>query len=96
MNESEQRIRGGHARAAPDVVVVEEDAEQPYLVARGFGFLVVVGANLTRRLFDRFLDAAVQLHELERLDLLRLVILGHFEVGRLQIRHRIAGLVGMR
>ena len=64
------------ARAAPHVVVVEEDREQPDVVARRFGFLVVVGADLARRLLDRVGDAAVELDQLEGLDLLRLAVLG--------------------
>ena len=37
------------ARLAADVVVVEEEGEQPDVVARGFDLLVGVGADLPRR-----------------------------------------------
>ena len=50
---SRELLAHGHARAAAHVVVVEEDREQPDVVARRFGFLVVVGADWPWRLLDR-------------------------------------------
>ena len=76
------------------MVVVEEDREQPDVVARRFHFLVVVGADFARRLLDRVGGAAVELDQLEGLDLLRLAVLGDLEVALLQVRDRIAFLVG--
>src|SRR5581483_2881850 len=64
---------------------VEEDREEPHVVARRFGLLVEVGADLPRRLLHGFADAAVELHELERLDRLRLAVLGDLEVALFQI-----------
>ena len=72
-----------HARAAAHVVVVQEDREQPHVVARRFrsprrsrcgsafgGSLIASGG------------AAVELDQLEGLDLLRLAVLGDVEVRR--------------
>ena len=83
LDELHQLAADGHARAAAHVIVIQEDGEQADVVARSFGFLVVVGADLLRRLLDRFGPASVELHELEGLDLLRLAVLTDIEVGRL-------------
>jgi len=75
------------------VIVVQENREQADIVARRLGLLVEVVANFLGRLLDRVGGAAVELDEFERIDLLRLVILGDIEVRRLQIGDRIPVLV---
>ena len=92
-DERRELIADGHARTTSHVIVVEEHREQPHVVARRFGFLVVVGADFARRILDRVRDAAVQLDELEGFDLLRLAVFSDVEVGLLQIGKRVAGLV---
>ena len=46
LDEPRELLARAHAGLAPHVVVVEEDREQPHVVARRFGLFVVVGANL--------------------------------------------------
>ena len=75
------------------MVVVEEDREQAHVVARRLGLLVEVVADFLRRLLDRVGGAAVELDQLEGVDLLRLVVFEDVEVRRLQIRDRVAVLV---
>ena len=85
--------RTRHARAAAHVIVVQKNREQPDIVAGGFSLFVVVGADFLRRLLQRVGRAAIELHQLERLDLLRLAVFGHVEVARLQVGDRVAVLV---
>ena len=82
-----------HAGAAAHVIVVEEHREQPHVLARRFRFLVGVGPDLADRLLRRFRGAAIELDQPERFDFLRLAVLGHVEVGRLQVGDRDAVLV---
>ena len=49
LDELRERLRAREAVLLPHVVVVEEDREQPHVVARGLRFLVVVGADRARR-----------------------------------------------
>ena len=49
LDEARDLLAAGHARPPADVVVVQEEREQPHIVARRFDFLVDVGANLPRR-----------------------------------------------
>ncbi len=93
VDKARQRLTDGHAGTAPDMVVVEEDGKQPHVIARGLGLLVVIAANLLGRSVSGFHHAAVQLHQLEGLDLLWLAILGDVEVALLQIGNRVALLV---
>ena len=88
------RLAGAHARAAADVVVVEEHREQPDVVARRFALLVVVGPDCARRTVGTGHQAAVELDQLEGLDLLGLAVLGDLEVGRLQSATGLPALVG--
>ena len=53
LDEPRDRLAHRHAGAAAHVVVVEENREQPHVVARRFDLLVVVGADLLRRLRRR-------------------------------------------
>src|SRR5204863_5122335 len=53
-----------------------------------------IGADLPRRLGDRGRGAAVELYQLEGLDLLRLAVFRHVEISRLQIGKLIAVAVG--
>ena len=78
------------ARALFDVIVVEKDREQPHVVFRGFRGFVVVVADRPRRPVGGRHRAAVELHELERLDVLRLAVLGDLEIGLFQIGDRVA------
>src|SRR5439155_25824236 len=82
------------ARAAPDVVVVEKDREQPYVVARRLRLFVVIASNGPRRVLAGLEDAAVELDQLEGVDLLRLVVFADVEVGFLKVVDRVALLVG--
>ena len=93
VEEARQRIAHREARAAPHVVVVEEDREQPDVVARRFRFFVVIGADLAHGLLRRLDEAAVEPYQLERVDRLRLPVFEHVEVARLQVGHAVAALV---
>ncbi len=82
----------GQRRAAPDVVVVVEDHEQPHVVAGQLGFFVPGRADLPRQLaFDR---VALDLDVAEALDLLRLVVLVDLEVVLGQVLDGVALVVG--
>ena len=70
---------------AADVVVVQENREQPDVVFRRLGLLVFVGADLPDRTVRRRHRAAVQLDQLERLHGLRLAVLDDLEVALLQV-----------
>ena len=85
-----QRRTDRHARAAAHVIIVEEDREQPDVLARRFGLFVVVAADFPGRLVDRGSGSAVELHELEGFDLLRLAVFRDLEIGRLQVGDLIA------
>ena len=87
-------LRTDEAGAAAHVVVVEEDREQPDVVARRLHLLVVVVPDFARRFLDRVGGAAVELDQLEGLDLLRLAVFGDLEVALLQVRDRVALVVG--
>src|SRR5262247_25090 len=93
LDESRELIPRGEAGAFAYVVVVEEDREQPHVVAGGFHLFVVVRADLAWRLLDRVAASAVELDELEGFDFLRLAVFRHIEVGLRKIRDRVAGLV---
>ncbi len=86
VDELRDRLADGHARAAADVIVVEEDREQPDVFFRRFGLFVVVGADLLRRFLECGGGAAIELHQLERFDLLRLAVFGDFEITGLADR----------
>ena len=86
--------RGCAAGRAPRAVVARGDREHPDVVASRLHFLVVVVADFARRLFDRIRGAAVELDQLEGLDLLRFAVLGDLEVALLQVRDGIAFIVG--
>ncbi len=92
LDEARDLLAAGEARFAADVVVVEEKGEQPHVVAGGFILLVGIGADLARRLAAGLHQTAVELDEAEGLDLLRLAVLGDFEVALLQIGDRRAVL----
>ena len=93
VDEPGQLSAHGHARPAAHVVVVEKDRKEAHIVSRRLGLLVEVVADLLHRLLDRIGGAAVELDQLDGVDFLELVVLEDLEVGGLQIRHRIAGLV---
>jgi hypothetical protein len=93
LDEGRQRIADGEAGAAAHVVVVEENRKQPDVVARRFHLLVVVGPDLARRILDRVGDAAVELDQLEGVDLLWLAVFRHLEVALLHVPDRVALLV---
>ena len=83
------QVRSGGHRAAPaHVVVVEEDRDEPHVVARRLQLLVALGSDGT----DRLAGGRGRLHldVLERLDRLRLAVLGHFEVGLGEVADGIA------
>jgi len=75
------------------VIVVEEHAEQPHVVAGGLRLLVVVRANGARRAIRAGQETSIELDVLECFDLLRLAFFGDLEIGGLQVRHRGARLV---
>ena len=81
---------GRQARALFDVIVVEKDREQPNVVFRGFRSFIIVVADRPRRAIAARYRAAVELHELEGLDVLRLAVLADLEIGLLQIGDRVA------
>src|SRR5439155_20252723 len=64
------------------------------VVPRGFRFFVEIGANFPRRLVDCGRCPAIELHEPEGFDLLRLPVFGHVEIGRLQVGNLVAVAVG--
>ncbi len=83
LDEAGDLLAARHARFAADVIFVEEEGEQPDVVARGLDLLVGIGADLPRRRPTRILhQPAVELDELEGLDLLRLAVFGDLEVAR--------------
>jgi hypothetical protein len=67
-----------HRVAAADVIVVEEDDEQPVLLARGLALLI--GGRQDLAIGGRIVGAVVGLDELERLNRLRLAALADLEV----------------
>jgi hypothetical protein len=71
------------------VVVVEQHDEDPHVVPLGLGLLVVGRADRPRR-SGAFVGRAGDLHELERLDGLWLVVLEDLEVGLLQVGDGLA------
>ena len=72
------------------MIVVEKDREQPNVVFRGFRSFIIVVADRPRRAIAARYRAAVELHELEGLDVLRLAVLADLEIGLLQIGDRVA------
>jgi hypothetical protein len=73
--------RDGDGRLPVDVVVVEEDDEEPDVLARGLGARVIARSDLERRLAAR-LRLAVQADELHGVDLLADAVLLHLEIVR--------------
>ena len=63
------------------MVVVEEDDEEPDVLARGLGARVIARSDLERGLAAR-LGLAVQPDELHGVDLLADAVLLHLEIGR--------------
>ncbi len=82
-----------HAVAEADVVVVEENREQPDVVARRLCLLVDHVADLARRLGNGVVILG-DVDQLEGLDRLRLAVLGHLEVFLLQVVDRVPLPIG--
>ena len=93
LDEPGQRLAHRHRVRAPHVIVVEEEREDPHVVARGLELFVVAIANLLRRRTAR-LRVAVDLDQLELLDRLRLAVLEDLEVGLRQVGDRLVLPVG--
>jgi hypothetical protein len=90
-DEADERLAREHRRAPSHVVIVQEDREQPHVVALRLRLLVEEAADLAGG--SRVLHL-VDAHELERLDVLRLAGFGDREVGGRQVEHRVALPVG--
>ena len=80
--------RDGDRRVLVDVVVVQEDREEPHVFLRRFDRRLRWTANL-QRLAVVHPALAVQPHELRGLHGLRHLVFGDDEVGGLQIGHRL-------
>jgi hypothetical protein len=90
-----ERRANAHAAAPPDVIVVQEDDEDAHVLACRLGLLVGGVPNLARRLVAGQLlrGGGPEVDELERIDLLRLAVLGDVEVLELQVLDRVPLLV---
>ena len=86
--------RAAMLAAAAHVVVVEEDREQPHVVARRFDSPRRSRCGSAAAARWRDIGPPSSLMSLNGLDLLRLAVLGDLEVVRLQIGDRVAVLVG--
>ncbi len=93
LDELRQQLARPHAVFQPHVVVVQEHREQPHIVSRRLCLLVDRVSNLPRRIAA---DSGVvsDIDELERLNRLRLAVLGDLEVLGSQIVDGIPLLVG--
>ena len=93
LDELDERLLHREVVAALDVIVVEQDHEQPDVGPRRFPLLVVVVANRRGGPLSIGLER-IELHDRERVDLLRLAVLGDGEIVLREIHHRLAVLVG--
>ena len=94
VDELHELVAHRQAGARPHVVVVQKDREQPHVVASCFRFLVRVRANRLGGLLEGLRHSAVELHQLEGFNLLRLAVLGDLEIPLLEVAHRGTVLVG--
>ncbi len=88
-DEPRQRLAHRDGVRLAHVIVVEEDGEQPHVLALRLGLLVVAVPDGARRRFAGTRVVAVDPDELELLDRLRLVVFEDLEVSFLQIGDRL-------
>ena len=91
---SHQRLLDDHVVAAPHVIVVEQQDEEPRCSARRAALSSSYRLRIAFGVIPAF-ELGVDLHRLERLDLLRLLVLAHLELVLLHVEDDLAGfLVG--
>ena len=93
VDEVDQRLAQARGVLEPNMVVIEEDGEQPDVLAGGFPLLVELAANRSCR-FGAWLRCAGQTNQSEGVDRLRGVVFEHLEVIGLQVGHGVSIPVG--
>jgi hypothetical protein len=93
LDEIDEWLLHGEVVAPFDVVIVEQNHEQPHVRPCGFTLLVVRGSNRTGWSGLRGFGG-IHLHDGERIDLLGLAVLSEGKLLLGHVHHRLAVLVG--